>query len=95
MMDIDFLFYRYVLFGFIGVFCYLFRVNIVLYILFYFLFCRFEVEDMYKEMSKYIDLFDILNYFRDYFLFSEINKKVVGKMKDEIVFQLVMGFVGL
>lgn len=95
MTDTDSLFYRYVLLGLIGAFCYLFRVNIVLYILFYFLFCRFEVEDMYKEMSKHIDLFDTSNYPRDHFLFSEINKKVVGKMKDETASQPVMGFVGL
>ncbi|XP_052699416.1 uncharacterized protein LOC128176941 [Crassostrea angulata] len=59
------------------------------------LFYRFEVEDMYKEMSKHIDLFDTSNYPRDHFLFSEINKKVVGKMKDETASQPVMGFVGL
>lgn len=46
-------------------------------------------------MSKHIDLFDTSNYPRDHFLFSEINKKVVGKMKDETAFQPVMGFVGL
>lgn len=38
---------------------------------------------MYKDMSKHFDLFDTSNYPRDYFLFSEKNKKVVGKMKDE------------
>lgn len=36
------------------------------------------------EMYKYLDLFDIFNYFIEYFFFSEKNKKVVGKMKDEI-----------
>lgn len=46
-------------------------------------------------MSKHIDLFDTSNYPRDHFLFSEINKKVVGKMKDETASQPVMGFVGL
>lgn len=42
-----------------------------------------------------MDLFDMLNYLRDYFLFSEKYKKVVGKMKDEMVFYLIFGFVGL
>lgn len=42
-----------------------------------------------------MDLFDMLNYLRDYYLFSEKYKKVVGKMKDEMVFYLIFGFVGL
>ncbi|XP_061180057.1 uncharacterized protein LOC133188590 [Saccostrea echinata] len=59
------------------------------------LFYRFEVEDMYKEINKYIDLFDTSNYPRDHFLFSEKHKKVVGKMKDETASHPILGFAGL
>lgn len=44
---------------------------------------RFEVRDLYVEMHKHLDLFDTSNYPTEHFLFSEKNKKVVGKMKDE------------
>ena len=44
---------------------------------------RFELDNLYKEMSNHLDLFDTSNYPREYFLFSEKNKKVVDKMKDE------------
>ena len=43
---------------------------------------RFELTDLYKEMSNHLDLFDTSNYPREQG-FSEKNKKVVGKMKDE------------
>lgn len=49
MTDTDSLFYRYVLLGLIGAFCYLFRVNIVLYILFYFCFVGLKLKICIKR----------------------------------------------
>lgn len=40
--------------------------------------------DIYQEMYEDRCLFDTSNYPRDHFLFSEKNKKVVGKFKDEL-----------
>ena len=40
--------------------------------------------DVYKDMKNRLDeLYDTSDYPKDHFLFSQENKKVVGKMKDE------------
>ncbi|XP_056008808.1 uncharacterized protein LOC130051232 [Ostrea edulis] len=59
------------------------------------LFYRFEVQDLYNEIHQHMDLFDTSNYPREHFLFSDKNKKVVGKMKDETAGTVVRGFAGL
>ena len=41
-------------------------------------------EDVYKDMKNIEDQFDFSGYLKDHFLFSEKNKKVIGKMKDEL-----------
>ncbi|XP_078330203.1 uncharacterized protein LOC144624385 [Crassostrea virginica] len=46
-------------------------------------------------MSNHLDLFDTSNYPREHFLFSEKNKKVVDKLKDETAGCAVKAFVGL
>ena len=40
-------------------------------------------EDLYQDMKKDQHLYDTSNYSKDHFLFSEVNKKVIGKFKDE------------
>ena len=40
-------------------------------------------EDVYEEFFKHKRLFDFSNYLKDSKFFDEINKKVIGKMKDE------------
>ena len=44
----------------------------------------YEIKsDVYKEFFKHKRLFDFSNYPKDSKFFDEINKKVIGKMKDE------------
>ena len=43
-----------------------------------------QTEDVYKDMLEMIDHFDTSNYSKTHFLFSNKNKKVIGKMKDEL-----------
>ena len=57
--------------------------------------CDVKSEDVYKKIFKYKDLFDFSNYSKDLKFFNEINKKVIGKMKDEFGGVIVMEFVGL
>ena len=52
-------------------------------------------EDVYEEFFKWRDLFDFSNYPKDSTFFDEINKKVIGKMKDELGGVIVDEFAGL
>ena len=52
-------------------------------------------EKVYKEFFKWKDLFDFSNYSKDSNFFNETNKKVIGKMKDEVGGVIVTEFVGL
>ena len=42
-----------------------------------------QTEDIYKDMAEDIDLYDTSDYPKDHPLYSDKNKKVFGKMKDE------------
>lgn len=43
-----------------------------------------KTNDIYKDMENRLDeLYDTSDYPKDHFLYSQENKKVVGKMKDE------------
>ena len=42
-----------------------------------------QTEDVYRDMSHNVGLYDTSNYPKDHPLFSGANKKVLGKMKDE------------
>ena len=52
-------------------------------------------ENVYEEFFKWKDLFDFSNYSKDSKFFDETNKKVIGKMKDEVGGIIVNEFVGL
>lgn len=54
-----------------------------------------ETEDLYKDMEKNIDMFDTSDYPKDHFLYSEKNKKVLGKMKDEMKSKIIYEFCAL
>ncbi|XP_033112614.1 uncharacterized protein LOC117113400 [Anneissia japonica] len=52
-------------------------------------------EDVYADMQENLDWFDTSNYSKDSRLYSEKNKKVLGKMKDEMGGCIMTEFVGL
>ena len=52
-------------------------------------------ENVYDEFFKWKDLFDFSNYSKDSKFYDESNKKVVGKMKDEMGGIIIDEFIGL
>ena len=54
-----------------------------------------ETEDIYKDMQQDAIHFDTSDYPSDHFLHSNVNKKVLGKMKDETAGIPIDEFVGL
>ena len=52
-------------------------------------------ENVYEEFFKWKDLFDFSNYSKDSKFFNETNKKVIGKMRDELGGVIITEFVGL
>jgi hypothetical protein len=54
-----------------------------------------ETEDLYKDMEKDSNLFDFSEYPEKHFLHSKVNKKVVGKFKDEAKSKIIIEFAGL
>ena len=56
---------------------------------------KINTEDIYKDMSQDVDIYDTSNYKSDTKLFSTKNKKVIGKFKDELGGKIMSEFVGL
>lgn len=54
-----------------------------------------QTRDLYKDLNKQRDLFDTSNYPKEHFLYSDQNKKVLGKFKDETNGVPITEFVGL
>ncbi len=54
-----------------------------------------KTEDLYDDFSKYSDKFDFSEYPSEHKCFSNDNKKVVGKFKDETCSKPIKEFVGL
>ncbi|GFT87144.1 uncharacterized protein NPIL_461021 [Nephila pilipes] len=54
-----------------------------------------STSDVYKDMEKDLHLFDTSDYPKNHVLYNETNKKVLGKMKDELSSSLAVEFVGL
>ena len=51
---------------------------------------KIKTGDVYKDMENRLDeLYDTSNYLKDHVLYSQKNKKVVGKMKDECAGKLI------
>ena len=54
-----------------------------------------ETDDVYKDIEKNKDLYDTSDYPKEHKLYSNINKKVLSKMKDECNGTPIVEFVGL
>ena len=54
-----------------------------------------KTRDIYKDMAEDKDLYDFSNYPKDHFLYSDANKKVIGKFKDETCGVSIRKFAGL
>ena len=52
-------------------------------------------KDAYEEFFKHKHLFDFSTYPKDSKFFDQVNKKVIGKMKDELEGKIIDEFVGL
>ena len=56
---------------------------------------HFFTDDLFDDMSEFLDKYDTSNYDQSHPLYSEKNKKVVGLFKDELGGKLITEFVGL
>ena len=54
-----------------------------------------EAEDVYEDFYEGKGLFDFSDYPRDSKFFDPVNKKIIGKMKDEFKGKIISEFVGL
>ena len=54
-----------------------------------------ETKDIYEDMKASIDYFDTSDYPPEHFLQSDLNTKVLGKMKDMTIGRAITEFVGL
>ena len=54
-----------------------------------------QTKDVYDDMLQQRHLYDTSDYPKEHVLYCEINKKVLGKMKDECAGQPIREFVGL
>ena len=54
-----------------------------------------QTEDVYRDMKQHEELYDTSNYPKEHFLFSNANKKVIGKFKDETGGLPITEWVGL
>ena len=54
-----------------------------------------KTKDIYSDMAKDSNMYDTSNYPKTHSLFSEKNKKVVGKMKDECEGNPIIEYIGL
>ena len=54
-----------------------------------------ETDDIYEDFYEDKSLLDFSEYPKDARFCNPVNKKVIGKMKDEIKWKLIYEFVGL
>lgn len=54
-----------------------------------------KTNDFYKDMLDNKELFDTSDYPKEHFCYSEANKKVIGKFKDETNAEPIQEFIGL
>ena len=56
---------------------------------------KVDTEDIYADMSLNADLYDTSNYSPSHPLYSDQNKKIIGKFKDELGGKVMTEFIGL
>ena len=56
---------------------------------------KVDTEDIYADMSQNLDDYDTSNYPADHPLFSNTNKKIIGKFKDELGGKVMTEFIGI
>ena len=56
---------------------------------------KVDTEDIYADMSLNADLYDTSNYQSDHPLYSDQNKKIIGKFKDELGGKVLTKFIGI
>ena len=56
---------------------------------------KVDTEDIYADMAQNLDDYDTSNYPADHPLFSNTNKKVIGKYKDELGGKQMTEFIGI
>ena len=56
---------------------------------------KIKTNDVYEDFYNDKDLFDFSDYPQDSKFFDPVNKKVIGKMKDEFKGKMISEFVGL
>ena len=56
---------------------------------------KIKSVNVYKDFYQWKDLFDFSNYSKDSTFYDDINKKVIGKMKDECGGAIIDQFIGL
>ena len=54
-----------------------------------------QTEDVYSDMADHPSLYDTSDFPEDHPLHSKVNKKVLGKMKDECAGHPIAEYVGL
>ena len=54
-----------------------------------------QTEDVYQDMAKHARLYDTSDYPEDHPLYSTVNKKVLGRMKDECAGRAIAEYVSL
>ena len=54
-----------------------------------------QTEDVYQDTAKHADLYDTSDYPKDHPFHSMVNKKVLGKIKDECAGRPIAEYVGL
>ena len=56
---------------------------------------QIKTDDVYKDFYKDKDLLDLSDYPPELKFFDPVNKKVIGKMKDEFRGKIISGFIRL
>ena len=51
--------------------------------------------DLYERMQEHKEEFDFSNYSSNHFLYDTANKRIMGKMKDELAGGIITNFIGL